>query len=185
MTFSSLRSTTGIRKIDSGRLRFAITFCKCGKTIFLRSGIEPTFKRRGRATQEGMTTDSLCQPNSHITCRIARSGLGLLITRIMLLIDQNQLQMTKRQEDGRTNPHHKLTTRRSFQTQITLRASLIRQTRVVSRYTRSENALHTFDELSRKCNLGHQQQHISSTRQHLGNQVNIDLRLTRPRNTMK
>ena len=56
---------------------------------------------------------------------------------------------------------------------------------MVGREARTEDALHAFDELCREGNLGHQQQYIATGGQHLRNQVDIDLRLTRARHTMQ
>ena len=182
---ATARRTQRIRHVNHRRPRRAVALGQLRTPVLPRRGIRPRLHRRRGAPQQRMPAR---QPRHHhgaVPCVVARRRVRLLVARIVLLVDHDQLQVFQRQEERRPRPDHELAPLRTAQTEVRFRAPAVRELRVVGRNTAPEDPLHAFDQLRRQGDLRNQQQHVPAPRQHLGDQVDVDLRLPRARDTLQ
>jgi len=185
MPFAAFGGADRIRNEYFGRPGIPVPLRQGGEPVLSASGIDPCLERRRGASQQRPPAP---QPRHHhgaVARVVTRRRVGLLVTGIVLLVDDDQLQPFERQEYRRAHADHELAPLGAVQAQVGLRAAAVRKFRVVRGHTAAENALHAFDQLRREGDLGHQQQHVAAPRQHFGDQVDVYLGLARPRNAVQ
>ncbi len=134
---------------------------------------------RGCGCAEQHACACLCgEHDGHRPCVVARGGVLLLVTRLMLLIDNHQPEVPERKEHCRPCAHDQLRRRVVQYLSVRFRTLCVGHARMIDQHTAAEHALQSVGQLRRQGYLRHKVQHLPALSQLLLYQVDIHLRLS-------
>ena len=116
------------------------------------------------------------QHDGCVAAVVARGGVGLLVARFVLLVDNDQLQVAEGQPQRRACAEHQGQRVGARLPLPQFGALGVGKLGVIHRHLRTEDAGQAACELRGEGNFGHEVEHLSARRQHLGDEVHVNLR---------
>ena len=120
------------------------------------------------------------QPQGHVAGVIAGGGVVLLETGFVFFVDHNQPQLGQGQQHGAARPHDELALFRRHDLHPRVGPLSAGEPAVVHLHHVAKKPTQAGDQLGRQGDFRHQEQHLVSCRQRLGNEVGVDLCLSGP-----
>ena len=139
----------------------------------------------GVAPPRPRARETTCSIQRQITGVVAGHGRFLLVGPVVLLIENNETKRIERHENGRARPHHQ---QRLFRMKTALPHSeslAIAAAAVVFEDPCPKAATTTINKLGNETDFRRQDQHMATSRQLLGCQLEVDLRLPGTRDSPK
>ena len=153
-----------------------VTFCDYCQSVFAIFGIPVGFHAGRGTAEDGAGAPQAGQVEGGVAGMVARRGLELLVAVVVLLVDDNELQVVERQEDGTAGAEQHLVG--AAQGPLPHLGALARaETRMVDAYAVAEVSAQAVDNLRRQGYLRQQEQGLVAFADHLVYQFDIHLRL--------
>ena len=180
-----------VSRIDDLYLRqfdTLVTLRQFHQSVLARLGIVVAFHRRRRSAQQHFRIElriKMCQHDGGTAGMITGGRILLLVTGLVFLVDNDQSQSLEGQEYGTAGAENDIVRigRQLFLPDF--HAFGIGILRMVDAQTIAEDALQTLHHLHRQRYLRQEVEYLFLAFESLADEVDVDFRLTRPRNSMQ
>ena len=179
LAFVALDGAQRVGDDDLRRPCVAVAFGEHRQPVFSAQRVGVAFERGGGAAQHRVRIPQPRHDDGCVAGVVTRLRVGLFVTRVVLLVHHDELQMPQRQKERRACADDQFPAVGTGEPQVVFGAARQREFRMVGRDAAAEDAFEPRDQLRRDGDFGHEQQHVAAAGERFGDQVDVQFGLAR------